>query len=74
MILMVLFPIYSGGGKSTTMGLIERFYDPLEGSISLDGTNIKDLNLAHYRNLMGYGKRTVYSLNLTHFDPLHYFC
>ena len=34
----------SGCGKSTILALLERFYDPQEGSIYLDGINIKDLN------------------------------
>lgn len=44
----------SGGGKSTTVSLLERFYDPLQGSIELDGTNIQDLNVTHLRRLIGY--------------------
>lgn len=40
----------SGCGKSTTVQLIERFYDPLEGHITLDGTDIRDLNVASYRS------------------------
>lgn len=44
----------SGGGKSTTIGLIERFYDPLSGSVSLDGTDMKDLNVNHLRSQIGY--------------------
>ena len=36
------------------MALMERFYDPLEGSVSLDGVDIKDLNVAHYRSLLSY--------------------
>lgn len=43
----------SGSGKSTILDLVLRFYDPKGGSISLDGTNIKELNLEHYRNLFG---------------------
>ncbi|OAA58748.1 ATP-binding cassette multidrug transport protein ATRC [Cordyceps fumosorosea ARSEF 2679] len=35
----------SGSGKSTIVGLIERWYDPLSGSIKLDGRPITDLNL-----------------------------
>ena len=35
----------SGSGKSTVVQLIERFYDPLAGEVSIDGQNIKDLNL-----------------------------
>lgn len=39
----------SGSGKSTTMALIERFYDPTSGSIFLDGQDISRLNLKEYR-------------------------
>jgi ABC-type multidrug transport system fused ATPase/permease subunit len=35
----------SGGGKSTIISLIERFYDPVVGQVLLDGHNVKDLNL-----------------------------
>jgi ATP-binding cassette subfamily B (MDR/TAP) protein 1 len=44
----------SGGGKSTVVKMLERFYDPHEGSVSLDGVNIKDINLKHLRSLIGY--------------------
>ncbi|TRM64132.1 ste6-like protein [Schizophyllum amplum] len=39
----------SGCGKSTTIQLIERFYDPLSGNVYLDGEKISDLNVAEYR-------------------------
>lgn len=39
----------SGCGKSTTIGLIERFYNPLAGSVTADGRNIDTFNLAQYR-------------------------
>ncbi|PKX90113.1 ABC transporter ATP-binding protein [Aspergillus novofumigatus IBT 16806] len=35
----------SGSGRSTIIGLIERFYDPVGGSVHIDGHDIKDLNL-----------------------------
>lgn len=44
----------SGGGKSTVVSLIERYYDPNSGSITLDGENIKNLNPAWYRRQIGY--------------------
>jgi len=43
----------SGSGKSTIANLLTRFYDVNEGSISIDGINIKDINLQSLRSLMG---------------------
>jgi ATP-binding cassette subfamily B (MDR/TAP) protein 1 len=42
----------SGSGKSTTIQLIERFYDPLHGDIYLDGQRITELNIQEYRKHM----------------------
>jgi ATP-binding cassette, subfamily B (MDR/TAP), member 1 len=44
----------SGGGKSTTVGLVERFYDPFKGSVEYEGTDIKTLNVRWYRDQIGY--------------------
>ena len=43
----------SGSRKSTIANLLTRFYDVNEGTISIDGTNIQDLNLQSLRGLMG---------------------
>ncbi len=43
----------SGSGKSTIANLLTRFYDVNEGTISIDGTDIKDLDLQSLRGLMG---------------------
>jgi len=43
----------SGSGKSTIANLLTRFYDVNDGSISIDGINIKDMNLKSLRGLMG---------------------
>ena len=39
----------SGSGKSTIVGLVERFYDPLHGEIYLDGHDVSKLNLKWLR-------------------------
>lgn len=44
----------SGTGKSTIASLIERLYDPTEGSITIDGIDIKDLSLGWLRRKIGY--------------------
>uniref|UniRef100_A0A3B3Y653 ATP-binding cassette, sub-family B (MDR/TAP), member 11a n=1 Tax=Poecilia mexicana TaxID=48701 RepID=A0A3B3Y653_9TELE len=43
----------SGSGKSTTIQLIQRFYDPQEGMVSLDGHDIRTLNIQWLRSLIG---------------------
>jgi ABC-type multidrug transport system fused ATPase/permease subunit len=36
---------HSGSGKTTISNLIQRFYDPIEGNITIDGTDLRDFNL-----------------------------
>ncbi|EQC30402.1 hypothetical protein SDRG_11977 [Saprolegnia diclina VS20] len=43
----------SGSGKSTIVSLLERFYDPLGGRITLDGVDLRDLNVASLRAQIG---------------------
>nr|BAJ94394.1 predicted protein [Hordeum vulgare subsp. vulgare] len=43
----------SGSGKSTVIGLLERFYNPDSGTISLDGVEIKSLNINWLRDQTG---------------------
>ena len=43
----------SGGGKSTIANLVPRFYDIDEGSISIDGTDIRQITKNDLRSLMG---------------------
>ena len=44
----------SGCGKSTTVNLIERLYEPTSGEILLDGINISKYDLQYLRSLIGY--------------------
>eukprot|EP00271_Cylindrocystis_brebissonii_P015652 TRINITY_DN38603_c0_g1_i1.p1 TRINITY_DN38603_c0_g1~~TRINITY_DN38603_c0_g1_i1.p1 ORF type:complete len:313 (+),score=65.02 TRINITY_DN38603_c0_g1_i1:26-940(+) len=43
----------SGSGKSTIIGLVERFYDPSAGAVMIDGHNIKKYNLKSLRRFIG---------------------
>ena len=43
----------SGSGKSTIIALLERFYDPTSGSVTLDGADLRTLNLKWLRKQLG---------------------
>ena len=44
---------YTGAGKSTFIKLLSRFYDPIEGVITLDGIDLKDMDLKSLRKNIG---------------------
>ena len=44
----------TGSGKSSMLQLVPRFYDPCEGSVELDGVDLRDLTIAGLRELVAY--------------------
>lgn len=50
---VVAFAGPSGGGKSTIFSLIERFYKPTTGEITIDGQNIDQISLENWRKQIG---------------------
>ena len=44
----------TGGGKSTVVSLIPRFYDPTGGSVTIDGVNVREYRLAGLREQIGF--------------------
>lgn len=50
----------SGGGKSTVMALIERFYDVESGSIAIDGQNVEHLSRKSVREAVGMVSQDVF--------------
>jgi ATP-binding cassette subfamily B multidrug efflux pump len=44
---------HTGSGKSTIINLISRFYDPVEGSVKIDGHNIRDVTIQSLRSQIG---------------------
>lgn len=55
----------SGGGKSTLVDLIPRFYDPTDGQIILDGTDIRKYSLKSLRSKMGIVTQETFLFNTT---------
>lgn len=49
----------TGCGKSTVINLIPRFYDATEGTVSVDGVNVKDYSQKELRNKIGYVSQKV---------------
>ena len=62
----------SGSGKTTICSLIPRFYDVDEGSISIDGINIKDIRLADLRKEIGLVQQDVYLFSGTVYENILY--
>ena len=60
----------SGAGKSTLVDLIPRFYDPVEGRITLDGTDIREVALKDLRALMGNVNQDAILFNDTVFNNI----
>ena len=67
---MVALVGQSGAGKSTLADLLPRFYDVTEGSITLDGIDIKDLSLENLRSHLGVVTQTPILFNDTVFNNI----
>lgn len=63
---------HSGGGKSTTMNMILRFYDPNSGRILLDGIDIKDLAIKSLRSSMAVVNQEVMLFDDTVLENIRY--
>jgi subfamily B ATP-binding cassette protein MsbA len=63
---------HSGGGKSTTMNMILRFYDPNSGRILLDGHDIRDLNISSLRQSMSVVNQEVMLFDDTVLENIRY--
>ena len=62
----------SGGGKTTLCNLIPRFYDVTEGTILLDGTDIKKYTLKSLRENIGMVQQDVYLFSGTVLENIAY--
>jgi subfamily B ATP-binding cassette protein MsbA len=55
----------SGAGKSSLVSLLVRFYDPSSGSLTINGHNIKDLDINSLHDTIGYVTQKVFIFNDT---------
>ncbi len=62
----------SGGGKTTLCSLIPRFYDPTEGEILLDGTDIRHVTLKSLRDNIGVVQQDVYLFSGSVYENIAY--
>ncbi|MFM1889673.1 MAG: hypothetical protein RLZZ565_430, partial [Planctomycetota bacterium] len=70
--MMVALVGASGAGKTTLSNLVARFFDPTSGAILLDGVDLRDLRLAHYRRLLGIVEQDVFLFDGTLAENIAY--
>lgn len=62
----------SGGGKSTMVDLIPRYYDVQEGKVLIDGINVKDLDIHDLRQLIGNVNQEAILFNDSFFNNISF--
>jgi ATP-binding cassette subfamily B protein/subfamily B ATP-binding cassette protein MsbA len=62
----------SGAGKTTLCNLVARFYDPTAGVVRLDGTDLRELEVESYRQLIGLVEQDVFLFDGTIGDNIRY--
>ncbi|MFD8520719.1 ABC transporter ATP-binding protein [Streptomyces capillispiralis] len=68
----VAFVGETGAGKSTLVKLVARFYDPTGGRVTVDGTDLRDLDLTAYRHRLGVVPQEAYLFPGTVRDAIAY--
>lgn len=62
----------SGGGKSTVVNLVARFYDATGGVVRVDGVDVKQLDTGHYRQQLGMVLQDPYLFHGTVLENIRY--
>jgi len=68
----IAFVGQSGGGKSTLVDLIPRYYDVQEGEVLIDGVNVKDLGIHDLRKLIGNVNQEAILFNDSFFNNISF--
>lgn len=69
---MIAFVGASGAGKTTLSNLIARFFDPISGCITIDGTDLRDIQLSSWRRLLGVVEQDVFLFDGTVAENIAY--
>jgi ATP-binding cassette subfamily B protein/subfamily B ATP-binding cassette protein MsbA len=62
----------SGAGKTTLCNLVARFFEPTAGTVLLDGRDLRDVELASYRRVLGIVEQDVFLFDGTIADNIRY--
>ena len=62
----------TGSGKSTLANLLARFYDPTEGNITIDGTDLRDFDTGDFRQQVGMVSQDTFLFNTTIAENIRY--
>ncbi len=62
----------SGSGKTTLCNLVARFYDPTQGRVTLDGRDLRDVDVASFRTLLGIVEQDVFLFDGTIAENIAY--
>ncbi|MFC1778866.1 ABC transporter ATP-binding protein [Thermodesulfobacteriota bacterium] len=62
----------SGAGKSTVAGLMARFYDPQQGSVTIDGFNIRDISLESLKKNLAFVDQETFLFSGSVLDNIRY--
>ena len=64
----------TGSGKSTLVNLLMRFYDDYEGKITVDGVDIRDIDLSYFRRQIGYVQQESMMFRNTIYNNIAFSC
>ena len=62
----------TGSGKSTIANLLARFYDPSQGKITIDGVDLKELDVTDFRQMVGMVSQDTFLFNTTIEENIRY--
>ena len=65
---------HTGAGKSTLANLLTRLYDPIEGEVTIDGVNLKELSFRTLRDNIAIVSQETYLFRGTIMDNIRYAC